>query len=132
MFTEFIVLPVHVSHNLVAFITDALVHYWVINVSIWLLLEYGYFKVKGRLIFFSFFFFSGSVCCSFCFCLLLYNIWYMFINLFYLISSIRSIVCLNLPSFSGGLNPWGTPSRRQKRHVNIIMLMLNYLFIGFF
>lgn len=59
MFTEFIVLPVHVSHNLVAFITDALVHYWVINVSIWLLLEYGYFKVKGRLIFFSFSFFPG-------------------------------------------------------------------------
>nr|XP_027191667.1 diacylglycerol kinase 5-like isoform X2 [Cicer arietinum] len=29
--------------------------------------------------------------------------------------SIRSIVCLNLPSFSGGLNPWGTPSRRKLR-----------------
>ncbi|KAL8505987.1 hypothetical protein ACS0TY_017008 [Phlomoides rotata] len=29
--------------------------------------------------------------------------------------SIRSIVCLNLPSFSGGLNPWGRPSR-QKLH----------------
>nr|CAD1841174.1 unnamed protein product [Ananas comosus var. bracteatus] len=29
--------------------------------------------------------------------------------------SIRSIVCLNLPSFSGGLNPWGTPSRRKKQ-----------------
>ncbi|OMO98879.1 hypothetical protein COLO4_13660 [Corchorus olitorius] len=29
--------------------------------------------------------------------------------------SIRSIVCLNLPSFSGGLNPWGTPSARKKR-----------------
>ncbi|XP_057953357.1 diacylglycerol kinase 5 isoform X2 [Malania oleifera] len=28
-------------------------------------------------------------------------------------SSIRSIVCLNLPSFSGGLNPWGTPNRRK-------------------
>ncbi|KAJ7948240.1 diacylglycerol kinase [Quillaja saponaria] len=27
--------------------------------------------------------------------------------------SIRSIVCLNLPSFSGGLNPWGTPNRRK-------------------
>ncbi|GAB4846301.1 Diacylglycerol kinase [Ancistrocladus abbreviatus] len=27
--------------------------------------------------------------------------------------SIRSIVCLNLPSFSGGFNPWGTPSRRK-------------------
>ncbi|PWZ44088.1 hypothetical protein Zm00014a_025605 [Zea mays] len=28
-------------------------------------------------------------------------------------SSIRSIVCLNLPSFSGGLNPWGTPGTRR-------------------
>lgn len=27
--------------------------------------------------------------------------------------SIRSIVCLNLPSFSGGLNPWGIPSRKK-------------------
>ncbi|KAF0890864.1 hypothetical protein E2562_004338 [Oryza meyeriana var. granulata] len=27
--------------------------------------------------------------------------------------SIRSIVCLNLPSFSGGLNPWGTPGSRK-------------------
>ncbi|CAN1231953.1 Diacylglycerol kinase 5 [Linum perenne] len=29
--------------------------------------------------------------------------------------SIRSIVCLNLPSFSGGLNPWGTPSTWKRR-----------------
>ncbi|XP_010931893.1 diacylglycerol kinase 1 isoform X1 [Elaeis guineensis] len=29
--------------------------------------------------------------------------------------SIRSIVCLNLPSFSGGLNPWGTPNQRKVR-----------------
>nr|CAB3488388.1 unnamed protein product [Digitaria exilis] len=28
-------------------------------------------------------------------------------------TSIRSIICLNLPSFSGGLNPWGTPSMRK-------------------
>ncbi|KAK3184252.1 hypothetical protein Dsin_031538 [Dipteronia sinensis] len=28
-------------------------------------------------------------------------------------SSIRSIVCLNLPSFSGGLNPWGTPNSKK-------------------
>lgn len=27
--------------------------------------------------------------------------------------SIRSIVCLNLPSFSGGLDPWGTPCRKK-------------------
>ncbi|KAM5580860.1 hypothetical protein ABKV19_010189 [Rosa sericea] len=26
---------------------------------------------------------------------------------------IKSIVCLNLPSFSGGFNPWGTPRRRK-------------------
>ncbi|XP_044502079.1 diacylglycerol kinase 5-like [Mangifera indica] len=30
-------------------------------------------------------------------------------------SSIRSIVCLNLPSFSGGLNPWGTPNSNRTR-----------------
>lgn len=29
--------------------------------------------------------------------------------------SIRSIVCLNLPSFSGGLNPWGTPNGKKLR-----------------
>ncbi|XP_042519804.1 diacylglycerol kinase 5 [Macadamia integrifolia] len=29
--------------------------------------------------------------------------------------SIRSIVCLNLPSFSGGLNPWGTPNKRKEQ-----------------
>ncbi|KAF8079558.1 hypothetical protein N665_1018s0014 [Sinapis alba] len=28
--------------------------------------------------------------------------------------SIRSIVCLNLPSFSGGLNPWGTPNPKRQ------------------
>ncbi|THU67755.1 hypothetical protein C4D60_Mb05t28040 [Musa balbisiana] len=31
------------------------------------------------------------------------------------IHSIRSIVCLNLPSFSGGLNPWGTPNQKKAR-----------------
>ncbi|XP_042464561.1 diacylglycerol kinase 5-like isoform X1 [Zingiber officinale] len=31
-------------------------------------------------------------------------------------SSIRSIVCLNLPSFSGGLNPWGTPNQKKARY----------------
>ncbi|ERN03531.1 diacylglycerol kinase 5 [Amborella trichopoda] len=30
-------------------------------------------------------------------------------------SSIRSIICLNLPSFSGGLNPWGTPNKKKKQ-----------------
>ncbi|WOL12982.1 diacylglycerol kinase 5-like isoform X1 [Canna indica] len=29
--------------------------------------------------------------------------------------SIRSILCLNLPSFSGGLNPWGTPDKKKLR-----------------
>ncbi|RLN24278.1 uncharacterized protein C2845_PM07G25120 [Panicum miliaceum] len=35
--------------------------------------------------------------------------------------SIRSIVCLNLPSFSGGLNPWGTPSKRKQRKRDLVM-----------
>ncbi|KAE9588529.1 putative diacylglycerol kinase (ATP) [Lupinus albus] len=30
-------------------------------------------------------------------------------------SSIRSIICLNLPSFSGGFNPWGTPNKDKQR-----------------
>ncbi|CAN4103388.1 unnamed protein product [Withania somnifera] len=30
--------------------------------------------------------------------------------------SVRSIVCLNLPSFSGGLNPWGTPNSNKRRY----------------
>ncbi|KAG8078155.1 hypothetical protein GUJ93_ZPchr0007g6204 [Zizania palustris] len=34
--------------------------------------------------------------------------------------SIRSIVCLNLPSFSGGLNPWGTPSERKQRKRDLV------------
>ncbi|KAL5972979.1 Diacylglycerol kinase [Asimina triloba] len=33
--------------------------------------------------------------------------------------SIRSIVCLNLPSFSGGLNPWGTPSKKKAQERNL-------------
>ncbi|KAJ0054594.1 hypothetical protein Pint_02146 [Pistacia integerrima] len=33
-------------------------------------------------------------------------------------NSIRSIVCLNLPSFSGGLNPWGTPNSNKTRDVS--------------
>ncbi|WCJ32098.1 diacylglycerol kinase 5 [Euphorbia peplus] len=31
-------------------------------------------------------------------------------------SSIRSIVCLNLPSFSGGLDPWGHPNGKKLRY----------------
>ncbi|KAJ4831357.1 Diacylglycerol kinase 5 [Turnera subulata] len=34
-------------------------------------------------------------------------------------SSIRSIVCLNLPSFSGGLNPWGTPGGKKLRDAKV-------------
>ncbi|KAK4368514.1 hypothetical protein RND71_012306 [Anisodus tanguticus] len=30
--------------------------------------------------------------------------------------SVRSIVCLNLPSFSGGLNPWGTPNSNKRQY----------------
>lgn len=33
--------------------------------------------------------------------------------------SIRSIVCLNLPSFSGGLNPWGNPNRKKCLNRNL-------------
>lgn len=33
----------------------------------------------------------------------------------YIPQGIRSIVCLNLPSFSGGFNPWGTPSKNKER-----------------
>lgn len=33
--------------------------------------------------------------------------------------SIRSIVCLNLPSFSGGFNPWGTPNHNKARDRNL-------------
>ncbi|KAL0917374.1 hypothetical protein M5K25_012428 [Dendrobium thyrsiflorum] len=38
--------------------------------------------------------------------------------------SIRSIVCLNLPSFSGGLNPWGTPHRSKARDVSLFSAFL--------
>lgn len=33
--------------------------------------------------------------------------------------SIRSIVCLNLPSFSGGLNPWGTPDTKKMHYKDL-------------
>jgi len=33
------------------------------------------------------------------------------------ICRIRSIICLNLPSFSGGFNPWGTPNKRKSSDV---------------
>ncbi|GKC24522.1 diacylglycerol kinase 5 [Tanacetum coccineum] len=36
----------------------------------------------------------------------------------------RSILCLNLPSFSGGLNPWGTPNHNKSRDVSILFLSL--------
>ncbi|GKV15852.1 hypothetical protein SLEP1_g26596 [Rubroshorea leprosula] len=35
-----------------------------------------------------------------------------------LLTSIRSIVCLNLPSFSGGLDPWGKPYSQKYRDVS--------------
>ncbi|RZB83582.1 Diacylglycerol kinase 5, partial [Glycine soja] len=35
----------------------------------------------------------------------------------------RSIVCLNLPSFSGGLNPWGTPNRMKRRDRWLVLEM---------
>lgn len=43
--------------------------------------------------------------------------------------SIRSIVCLNLPSFSGGLNPWGTPNIHKTRDVS--SLLNDYLLLSF-
>ncbi|XP_034700961.1 diacylglycerol kinase 5-like [Vitis riparia] len=33
-------------------------------------------------------------------------------------SCIRSIVCLNMPSFPGGLDPWGKPNFRRKKERN--------------
>ncbi|PWA98223.1 diacylglycerol kinase 5 [Artemisia annua] len=33
--------------------------------------------------------------------------------------SIKSIVCLNLPIFSGELNPWGTPNQNKTRYRNL-------------
>ena len=43
--------------------------------------------------------------------------------------SIRSIVCLNLPSFSGGFNPWGTPNSKKVRDVNSHISRLFEIFI---
>ncbi|KAH1248035.1 Diacylglycerol kinase 5 [Glycine max] len=37
--------------------------------------------------------------------------------------NIRSIVCLNLPSFSGGFNPWGTPNRRKQSDKLLVLEM---------
>ncbi|KAK2985917.1 hypothetical protein RJ640_008133 [Escallonia rubra] len=31
----------------------------------------------------------------------------------------RSIICLNLPSFSGGLNPWGMPNGKNRRYKDL-------------
>lgn len=39
------------------------------------------------------------------------------------ICSIRSIVCLNLPSFSGGLNPWGRPNKKKLHEVSFDFLL---------
>jgi len=50
--------------------------------------------------------------------------------------SIRSIICLNLPSFSGGLDPWGDPSKNKLRDVGSnLFFLLNreplFSFAGF-
>lgn len=42
-------------------------------------------------------------------------------------NSIRSIVCLNLPSFSGGLNPWGTPDKKKQRDVGFSSCKVLYI-----
>nr|AAG23128.1 calmodulin-binding diacylglycerol kinase [Solanum lycopersicum] len=39
--------------------------------------------------------------------------------------SVRSIVCLNLPSFSGGLNPWGTPNSNKRRYRDLTPPFVN-------
>ncbi|KAL2984662.1 hypothetical protein AAZX31_12G100900 [Glycine max] len=39
--------------------------------------------------------------------------------------SIQSIVCLNLPSFSGGFNPWGTPNRRKQSDRDLTPLFVD-------
>ncbi|XP_076958719.1 diacylglycerol kinase 5-like [Bidens hawaiensis] len=39
--------------------------------------------------------------------------------------SIRSILCLNLPSFSGGLNPWGTPNPNKNRYKGLAPLYVD-------
>ncbi|KAJ1379396.1 NAD kinase/diacylglycerol kinase-like domain superfamily [Sesbania bispinosa] len=36
-------------------------------------------------------------------------------------SRIRSIVCLNLPSFSGGLNPWGKPNKKKSTYRDLTL-----------
>lgn len=33
-------------------------------------------------------------------------------------------MCLNLPSFSGGLNPWGTPNKREQQKVSSLYILL--------
>lgn len=38
---------------------------------------------------------------------------------------IRSIVMLNLPSFSGGLNPWGTPNDKKSSKMNLTPAFVN-------
>lgn len=42
----------------------------------------------------------------------------------YMICSIQSIICLNLPSFSGGFNPWGVPSKLSFRNVCCLFISL--------
>ncbi|KAJ9686924.1 hypothetical protein PVL29_015679 [Vitis rotundifolia] len=39
--------------------------------------------------------------------------------------SIRSIVCLNMPSFPGGLDPWGKPNFRRKKEAHQIRFELH-------
>lgn len=44
--------------------------------------------------------------------------------------SIRSIVCLNLPSFSGGLDPWGKPNRKKLQYVSFDCSLICFRHIG--
>ncbi|KAJ9550492.1 hypothetical protein OSB04_014537 [Centaurea solstitialis] len=40
-------------------------------------------------------------------------------------AGMRSIICLNLPSFAGGLNPWGAPNRKKSRDVGTTLQSLS-------
>lgn len=62
------------------------------------------------------------------------NVQLFFINFCVSIFSIKSIVCLNLPSFSGGFNPWGMPIRRRhnvsSRHHLVNWIQISFLIIS--
>ncbi|RWW06299.1 hypothetical protein GW17_00030378 [Ensete ventricosum] len=50
---------------------------------------------------------------------------YISFSSYFKVTFIRSVVCLNLPSFSGGLNPWGTPDKKKQRDVSFSSYQLD-------